>query len=121
VAARLQGLLPSSRAGVAGQTEALHIMRRLKKEYPDTRGNPVTNLSLLTAIKTLGLSYNKAVDLRWWILDQVITKKTDLSTIPPMSKVFRQVESVMLPEGVVVEEEAALVPVQSLLDHTTCR
>jgi hypothetical protein len=106
---------------VAGQTEALQIVRRLNREYPDIKGNSVTNLSLLTAIKTLELSYNKAVDLRWWILDEVTIKKTDLSTIPPMPAVFREARAHMLPEGIKVEEEAASVSIQNLLDHTAYR
>ena len=106
---------------MAGQAEALHIIRRLNVEYPDTKGNAVTNLSLLTVIKTLGLSYNKAVDLRWWILDQITIKKTDLSTIPPIPKVFSEAKEKMVPGGVEIEEEAASVPLQSLLDHTVFR
>ena len=121
MSARLKGLLPGKRAGVKGQAEALHIVRRLNREYPETSHNPVTNLSLLTVVKNLGLSYNNLVDLRWWILDELTVKRTDLSTIPPADKVFREAESVMLPEGIEVEEEAASVAIQSLLDHTTYR
>ena len=106
---------------MAGQAEALHIIRRLNAEYPETKDNAVTNLSLLTLIKTLGLSYNKAVDLRWWILDQTTVKKTDLSTIPPIPKVFSEAKEEMLPGGIKVEEEAASVPLQSLIDHTVFR
>ena len=64
MASRLKGLLPGRRAGLAGQVEALHILRRLNREYPENLNSPVTNLSLLTVIKTIGLSYNQAVDLR---------------------------------------------------------
>ena len=119
---------------MAGQAEALHIMRRLNREYPDARGTAVTNLALLTAIKTLGLSYNKAVDFRyrsknfcppflfrWWILNEICVKKTDFSTIPHMSKVFREAEENMLPKGMVAEEEAASIPLQNLLDHSIYR
>ena len=118
MASRLKGLLPSRRAGLSGQVEALHIVRRLNREYPEISQNPVTNLSLLTVIKNLGLSYSQAVDLRWWLLDELTIKKTDLTKIPPMSSIFREAEASMVPEGMEVTEELASVGLQELLNHT---
>ena len=103
------------------QAEALHIVSRLNREYPETLRNPVSNIALMTAVRKMALSYNNLRDLRWWILNELTVKKSDLRTIPPVKKVIREAESVMLPEGIQVEEEVAFVPLQKLLDHTTCR
>ena len=103
------------------QAEALHIVSRLNREYPETLRNPVSNIALMTAVRKMALSYNNLRDLRWWILNELTVKKSDLRTIPPVKKVFREAESVMLPEGIQVEEEVVFVPLQELLDHTTCR
>ena len=118
VASRLKGLLPGRTAGSAGQVEALHVMRHLNREYPKSLRNPVTNLSLLMVIKSLGLSYNQAVDLRWWLLDELTVKNTDLTKIPPMSRIFREAEASMVPDGMKVTKELASVSLQELLNHT---
>ena len=118
VASRLKGLLPGRTAGSAGKVEALHIMHNLNREYPKSLRNPVTNLSLLMVIKSLGLSYNQAVDLRWWLLDKLTVKNTDLTKIPSMSRIFREAEASMVPDGMKVTEELAIVSLQELLNHT---
>ena len=93
-------------------------MHRLNREYHKSLRNPVTNLSLLTVIKSLGLSYNQAVDLVWWLLDELTVKNTDLTKIPPMSRIFREAEASMVPDGMKVTEELASVGLQELLNHT---
>ena len=92
-------------------------MHRLDREYPKDLQNPVTNISILTVIKSLGLSYNQAVDLRWWLLDELTVKNTDLTKIPPMSRIFREAEASMVPDGMKVTEELASVGLQELLNH----
>ena len=114
-------LQPKRRAGLAGQVEALHIMHRLDREYPKDLQNPVTNISILTVIKSLGLSYNQAVDLRWWLLDELTVKNTDLTKIPPMSRIFREAEASMVPDGMKVTEELASLGLQELLNYTILR
>ena len=42
-----------------GSEEALSLIRRLQRDYPEHKGDCVTNLSLLTLIKNLRLSYNQ--------------------------------------------------------------
>ena len=93
-------------------------MHHLDREYPKDLQNPVTNISILTVIKSLGLSYNQAVDLRWWLLDELTVKNTDLTKIPPMSRIFREAEASMVPDGMKVTEELASVGLQELLNHT---
>ena len=88
-------------------------MHRLDREYPKDLQNPVTNISILTVIKSLGLSYNQAVDLRWWLLDELTVKNTDLTKIPPMSRIFREAEASMVPDGMKVTEELASVGLES--------
>ena len=117
----MKGLLPGRTAGSAGRVEAMHIMHRLNREYPKSLQNPIINLSLLTVIKSLGLSYNQAGDLRWWLLDELIVKNTDLTKIPPMSRIFRDAEASMLPDGMKVTEELASISLQELLNHTILR
>ena len=56
-------------------------MHRVDRENPRDLQNPVTNISILTVIKSLGLSYNQAVDLWWGLLDELTVKKTDLTKI----------------------------------------
>ena len=46
-------------ADVDGFGEALAIMRRLHREYPESKGDTVTNLSLLTLVRNVRLSYNQ--------------------------------------------------------------
>ena len=93
-------------------------MHHLDREYPKDLQNPVTNISILTVLKSLGLSYNQAVDLRWWLLDELTVKNTDLTKIPPMSRIFREAEASMVPDGMKVTEELASVGLQELLNHT---
>ena len=93
-------------------------MHRLDREYPKDLQNPVTNISILTVIKSLGLSYNQAVDLRWWLLDELTVKNTDLTKIPPMSRIFREAEASMVPDGMKGTEDLASVGLQELLNHT---
>ena len=93
-------------------------MHRLDREYPKDLQNPVTNISILTVIKSLGLLYNQTVDLRWWLLDELTVKNTDLTKIPPMSRIFREAEASMVPDGMKVTEELASVGLQELLNHT---
>ena len=93
-------------------------MHRLDREYPKDLQNPVTNISILMVIKSLGLLYNQALDLQWWLLDELTVKNTDLTKIPPMSRIFREAEASMVPDGMKVTEELASVGLQELLNHT---
>ena len=45
--------------GAEGRSEALAIIRRLHRDFPDIKVDPVSNLSILTLIKNLRLSYNQ--------------------------------------------------------------
>ena len=54
VTKRLQGLPKGER----GKGEALAILHRLQRDHPDSKGHPVSVLSILTLIRTLHLSYN---------------------------------------------------------------
>jgi hypothetical protein len=44
---------------VDGNAEALAIIRKLQRDFPESKGNRVTNISLLTLVKNLRLSYNQ--------------------------------------------------------------
>ena len=44
--------------GIEGSAEALAILQRLNRNFPDSQIGTVSNLSLLVAIRTLRLSYN---------------------------------------------------------------
>ena len=61
------------------------------------------------------------VDLRWWIINENSINKRDLSTIPPIKNIFKEAESVMLPNGMIAEEWVASIPLQNLFDHTAQR
>ena len=44
--------------GVENMTEALSVIRRLHRQYPDTKTDTVTNIALLTLVRVLRLSHN---------------------------------------------------------------
>ena len=52
---RLAGLVK----GKEGRSEAMAILRHLHKDFPDTKVDSVSNLSVLNLIKNLRLSYNQ--------------------------------------------------------------
>ena len=114
VAPRVEGIMP-------GTGEAVMLLRRLHREYPETRqGSTVSNLSLLVMIRSLGLSYNKLVDMRFWIMDE-LSKGTDLSSMPPARKIMAMAYASTLPAMPPMGDMAASVPLQSLLDKTSER
>ena len=114
VAPRLDGMH-------TGTGEALMLLRRLHREYPEThQGSAVSNLSLLNLIRILGLTYNKLADWRFWIMDEM-RKGTDLSIIPTAKKIMAAGHAAALPEMPPMGDLAATVPLQSLLDKTTER
>ena len=114
MAPRVEGIIP-------GTGEAVMLLRRLHREYPETRqGSTVSNLSLLVMIRTMGLTYNKLVDMRFWIMDE-LSKGTDLSTMPSAKKVMAMAYASTLPEMPPMGDMAASVPLQSLLNKTTER
>ena len=61
------------------------------------------------------------VDFRNWCHNEVRINKSDLSNIATARRTFAQAEKDMLPEGVRVDEGAAHVPLQNLLEHTLTR
>ena len=114
VAPRLEGMH-------TGTGEALMLLRRLHREYPETKmTSAVSNLSLLNLIRILGLTYNKLVDMRFWLMDE-LRKGTDLSTIPTAKKIMATGYAAALPEMPPMGDLAAYVPLQSLLNKTAAR
>ena len=61
------------------------------------------------------------VDFRNWCHNEIRINKSDLSNIATARRTFAQAEKDMLPEGVTVDEGAAHVPLQNLLEHTLTR
>ena len=47
--------------GVVCPVEAADVRARLARDFPSTTAPPPSNLSLVTAIRTLGLTFNKVV------------------------------------------------------------
>ena len=115
VAPRLEGMH-------TGTGEALMLLRRLHREYPETQmASTVSNLSLLNLIRVIGLTFNKLVDMRFWLMDEM-RKGTDLSTIPTARKIMAAGYAATLPQGMPpMGDMAASVPLQSLLNKTTER
>lgn len=61
------------------------------------------------------------MDFRNWCHNENKINKTDLGNITSAKKTFQEAERDMLPPGVVVDEGAAHVSLQSLLEHTLTR
>ena len=87
-----------------------------KKSYKQK--TKVTRMAALWLIKSASLSGNSYTDLRFWLENERKAGK-DLSSLPTQKSLFAWAKRVLLPPGVTVVEELAMVPLQSIL-NTTC-